>query len=1270
MKIKIFYSWQSTDQKHNKNFIYNCLRAAEKKLRKSPEYKNVDFELTDAIRTESGQVPIADTIIEKIIPDCDIFVADLTANRRTILDKLFSKKIPAPNPNVMTEYGVALRSLGKERIISIINTYTNGSPKADSSIIPFDIRHDRFPTEYNYSKKNESQKDKIKDDLTNDLVIVLRLAIKNVLTTQKNKFRPFVVWKELDEKLKHPQQKKFIASEKFDEIKKNVRSLSNLPCIRILGLSGLGKTRILLEIFRPEDENISLIFSNRLLYVNCNDYQERINFTELISHISEKKKDAILVVDNCDLETHRLISRNLKDLALISIDSNPEETINTEDTNYIIIKKNDLASVVSQLVDNEFQNVGEENIEKIKNFSQGIPLMAVLLADSIKKGEKFLGKLNEKELLDNLLGAKGKDQEWRNILRSCSMFSYFGFEGNYDIQYKLIATNENITISNNSQQVRINTFLEVINHFKGREIIESRGRFLSIRPFPLAMALAVEWLETCTSERILNVINDIANLEHPHKKQLINSLSDQMKYLGYNDKAVEIIDKIVGPGSPFDNAEVINTELGSRLFRSFVEVNPIAVSGNFKRIFSALSTDQLLEIKDGRRNIVWVLEKLCFDKRTFADSCKILFSFAVAENETWSNNATGQFLHLFNTFLSGTESNLNERWNIIEWGLNKIEPKYFSLALSAMKVGLNAGRFTRMMGAEHQGNKRLIDNEPTWEEIKEYRTNILQKLLEIIKLNNEYSETAGEIVANHIRSFYRMQMADLVIPFLKEIAEIKNYSWNKGLNGLKQSRKYEKELISEEILYETNNLINSLTKTDFSSKYLALSNSYYLDSDERYSSDAVIKAFIDLADEFISSNVSWEETFPAFYKNQQVYSYYFGKRIAELLKNDIAKIERFISYSLEIISEIPRNERNLTVLRSFVTSSSEEVKKNFYNHIFQLEEFRQDLFYYLSSDSSGSQYFDLLFQLLETGVVSISNFSTFGFTSVLHPLSLEELEVFCEKLFNSGDEGYAVIFDLLFDLGYGDESKKAMLLPIIKKCIKKLGFNRKFYRQLDDYKWSEAIIGIIAYETEGDFAEFINRSIIESITWNNNYNLDPNIQRIYEILMKTHFDRVWPDLANALLSTDDDYCKFYGLKYFLGSFIGGIGRNVGVLFDGKIDTIFEWCKANRDLAPSRIAELVPIFDTDRSKGAKWHPVSLQLLNDFGDIQQVLDHLGSNMGSYSCTGSIVPYLESKVGLFRQISDHKIDLVRQWANSYIEYLNKEIEIEKYRDEERFL
>src|SRR5690606_1869392 len=109
------------------------------------------------------------------------------------------------------------------------------------------------------------------------------------------------------------------------------------------------------------------------------------------------------------------------------IDSNPEENGSTEGTNYITIGKNDLSDIVTQLVDNDFQNVGDENVAKIKDFSQGIPLMAVLLGESVKNGEKFIGKLDNKELLDKLLGTKGNEEKHRTILKSCSIFNYFGF---------------------------------------------------------------------------------------------------------------------------------------------------------------------------------------------------------------------------------------------------------------------------------------------------------------------------------------------------------------------------------------------------------------------------------------------------------------------------------------------------------------------------------------------------------------------------------------------------------------------------------------------------------------------------------------------------------------------------------------------------------------------------------------------------------------------------------------------------------------------------
>jgi len=517
---------------------------------------------------------------------------------------------------------------------------------------------------------------------------------------------------------------------------------------------------------------------------------------------------------------------------------------------------------------------------------------------------------------------------------------------------------------------------------------------------------------------------------------------------------------------------------------------------------------------------------------------------------------------------------------------------------------------------------------------------------------------------------FHTKMGELIIPFLKEISGIKNNDWDSCLKGLKFAKKIEKHSISEKQLKEINSLIDLLTKTDFSTRYLTLSSSYHLDNDETYSSEKVIEAISKLADEFINNDISWEETFPSFYKNQQVFSYHFGKRLSELLKGDKDKVSRFINYSLEIIFETPLQERNFTVLGGFVSNSDEETKKEFYSNLFQSTEFSCQLFYFLSIDKFAKEYFNLLFQLIDNKACDISNFYTFNYSNALSQLSLEELDVLSDKLFAYGDEGYAIVFDLFFDIGYGEESKKTSLIPIIRKCILKLGFNRTFKRQLDDYKWSEAISLIISNAKEIDFAQFINKSVIDSITWENSYHLDHNIQRIYEILMKVHFNSIWKELSTALLSTEEDYIKFYGLKHILGSRIGGVGRSVGVLFEGDINSIFKWCENNRPLAPSRLAELTPIFDNNNTDYAKWHPIALRLIDEYGDIKEVLSNLSSNMGTYSWTGSVVPFLESKKELFKQLIDHRIEKVREWASSYIGYLDKDIEREKNRDAEHFL
>ena len=106
------------------------------------------------------------------------------------------------------------------------------------------------------------------------------------------------------------------------------------------------------------------------------------------------------------------------------------------------------------------------------------------------------------------------------------------------------------------------------------------------------------------------------------------------------------------------------------------------------------------------------------------------------------------------------------------------------------------------------------------------------------------------------------------------------------------------------------------------------------------------------------------------------------------------------------------------------------------------------------------------------------------------------------------------------------------------------------------------------------------------------------------------------------------------------------------------------------MAPTRLAELVPIFAGKNDDFSNWHPLTLRLIDEFGDIEDVLSSLGANMGSFSWTGTIVPLLEGRMHILNLISSHKIKIVSDWAKREITYLEKAIKYEKNRDEEMYI
>ena len=115
IKMTAFYAWQSdTAPKFNRELIDKALRDAAKRL-------SEDSSLAVEIMTDSdtqgvpGTPPITETVLKKI-DGSEIFVPDVTFVGRTEAGKLL------PNPNVMMEFGYALRAKTHAAIMPIMNT--------------------------------------------------------------------------------------------------------------------------------------------------------------------------------------------------------------------------------------------------------------------------------------------------------------------------------------------------------------------------------------------------------------------------------------------------------------------------------------------------------------------------------------------------------------------------------------------------------------------------------------------------------------------------------------------------------------------------------------------------------------------------------------------------------------------------------------------------------------------------------------------------------------------------------------------------------------------------------------------------------------------------------------------------------------------------------------------------------------------------------------------------------------------------------------------
>ena len=563
---------------------------------------------------------------------------------------------------------------------------------------------------------------------------------------------------------------KFLQNDKILDIINKLKDKNN-KTIQLVALSGIGKTRILREAFDNGEELINHF------YCEYSDDLQGLLYDIDKLFLDNKNQEGVLVLDNCPnhIIEKVIIKRNeySSNFRIIGVNNEfyDRKNLSVQGLLRLMLEPDDVREITNKYIEESIPDSKGTSSEKeqIKKISDGFPGMAIILVEEYLT-EKQINIHSVDHIVKRILKFENDSEKDKEIvLRTLALFQPFPY--NNKEAYKFIREDSGITPLYGKEQGELRRLFNSTIHNYDKSIIEISNGWLNVRPLPLAIWLVSKWFEDGNDqENIDEIIERIQNLGNSTYEVIKEGLCKRLEYMQDSIPAQEMIYKLTGGiNAPFCNEKVVCSDLGSRLFLAMSSVNPGAVA---ECIYNVLINKDInwvkLNVVDNiRRNLVWTLEKLCFSKEGYYKASRILALFAAAENETWGNNATSQFVQLFHIMLPGTEATLQERLELLEYLINAGDA-YKELAIRCFDSAFYYDYFIRDGSASHFGIKKRIDYTPkSNDEIINYWEKCRNLLILWLNKDDTIIKSAEEIITKNIYRWSNNGMLMRLFPIVQ-----------------------------------------------------------------------------------------------------------------------------------------------------------------------------------------------------------------------------------------------------------------------------------------------------------------------------------------------------------------------------------------------------------------------------------------------------------------------------------------------------------------------
>lgn len=509
--------------------------------------------------------------------------------------------------------------------------------------------------------------------------------------------------------------------------------------VRLVGLSGVGKTRFVQALFDARIGTRALPPS-LAIYTSLPD---SINPAAigLASQLVAMRTRAIMVIDNCPPSLHKELAELCRipgsQLGVITVEYDVRED-QPEGTQVVALETSSI-ELIEKLLLQRYKRLSQVNARTISEASSGNARIAIALAETVEVTESISGLSNEELFLRLFRQRHEPDEGLLAAAKACSLVYSFWGEG---ISQDASELPHLAKLADQSPR----TVFRYVSELRRRDLVQARGPWRAVLPHAIANRLARHALDDLPFE----VIDQ--HLLAGGTVRLARSFSRRLSFLHDHPVAVEIAQNWLTPGGLLSDLRTLDDDRQA-MFTNIAPVVPDAVLSILERESAGAATWSAAV----RRLAISLSRSLAYDAQFFERCIRVLVRLrSESEEKRDLSSASEALLSLFPICLSGTHATIEQRLEAIEWLVQADRP----LGIEALKRVVQTGFFSSHHSFGFGSQSRDYGYEArTRNDVRHWYVSGLQLIERLAQSDASLESSLMSLVADNLRALWSVSGA-------------------------------------------------------------------------------------------------------------------------------------------------------------------------------------------------------------------------------------------------------------------------------------------------------------------------------------------------------------------------------------------------------------------------------------------------------------------------------------------------------------------------------